>query len=247
MVPARTPAREFPLGSRRTGVSRAYPALMRRSMLVLPLAALLTLALGAQAFALAKPRWKSPVVTYRDNSKGTLDRNAVKIAIKWWNDAPAGPLYFKKAKSGQKANVTFYSVNTSGVDYDGLATYYTDKSGTYLTRARMDLNDYFLRTEDPEYVAEVTAHELGHAFGLPHLGDKCSLMYPSGSVATRCPTNAGPKLGPGQFYCGPQKSDVQSAISRYGGSLGSWPGTICSGTPPSSRRGVVASRIVRAR
>src|SRR4051795_12009133 len=204
----------------------------------IPLLALLLvlLAVPASASALSKPRWKSSTITYRDNSKGSLDKNAVKTAVKWWNDAP-GPVVFKRAASGQKANVTFRSVNTKGVDYDGLANYYTDSSGTYIVTATLDLNDYFLKREDPEYVSEVTAHELGHAIGLPHLKDDCSLMFPSGSVATRCPGDAGTKtLGSGQFYCGPQRSDVSSLLSRYPGKLGSWPGSICTGTPPPRGR-----------
>ena len=62
-------------------------------------------------------------------------------------------------------------------------------------------------------------------------------MFPSGSVATRCPDDAfRTDPGPGRFYCGPQRSDVRSLIARYGGSLGSWPGTICTGTPPPRAR-----------
>jgi hypothetical protein len=216
---------------------------MRRSPLVAAAVLLIVLAVPASALALGKPRWKSSTITYRDNSKGSLDKGAVKTAIKWWNDAP-GPVVLKKAASGKKANVTFYSVSTSGVDYDGLATYSTDSTGTYFVKARMDLNDFFLKQEDPEYVSEVTAHELGHALGLPHLKDNCSLMYPSGSVATRCPTNAGPqKLASGQFYCGPQRSDVSSLLARYPGSLGSWPGTICTGTAPPRGRSAAAAPV----
>jgi len=209
---------------------------MRSPLLPALVFVILLLAVPASASALATPRWKSSTVTYADKSKGSLDRGAVKIAIKWWNDVP-GPLKLVKAKSGRKANVTFYSVNTPGVAYDGLATWSTDRTGTFFRTARMDLNDFYLEREDPEYVAEVTAHELGHALGLPHLRDKCSLEYPSGSVATRCPKNAGPtKLGSGEYYCGPQRSDVKSLLARYPGSLGSWPGTICEGTPPSGER-----------
>jgi Matrixin len=213
---------------------------MRRAVL---LALLVVLAVPATASALSKPRWKSSTVTYRDNTKGSLDRGAVKTAIKWWNDAP-GPVVLKKARSGVRANVTFYSVSTSGVDYDGLARYATDRTGTYVVDARLDLNDFFLKQEDPEYVAEVTAHELGHALGLPHLRDDCSLMFPSGSVATRCPDDAfRTDPGPGRFYCGPQRPDVSSLLARYPGKLGSWPGTICEGTaPPRARNTARAAR-----
>jgi Matrixin len=214
---------------------------MHRSI---PLLALVLLfAVPASASALSKPRWKTSTITYRDTTKGSLDKGAVKTAVKWWNDVP-GPVVFKKARSGAKANITFRSVNTSGVDYDGLANYYTDRTNTYIVTATLDLNDFFLKREGKEYVSEVTAHELGHAIGLPHLKDDCSLMYPSGSVATRCPTDAGPKkLGSDQFYCGPQRSDVSSLLSRYPGKLGTWPGTICTGTPPDRARS--ASRAPR--
>jgi hypothetical protein len=207
------------------------------------LALALALLAPASASALSTPRWRSATITYRDGSKGSLDRGAVKIAIKWWNDAP-GPVRLVKASSGKKPNVTFRSVSRSGVDWDGLTTWSTDSSGTYLRTARLDLNDFLLKQEDPEYVAEVTAHELGHALGLPHLQNDCSLMYPSGSVATRCPTDAGTKkLSRGRFYCGPQRSDVRALLDRYPGGIGSWPGTICNGTPPPRARSVaVAAR-----
>src|SRR3954464_9354366 len=109
---------------------------MRR---ILPIALLLLLVVPASASALSTPRWKSSTVTYTDKSKGSLDRGAVKTAVKWWNDAP-GPVKLGKAKKGKSANLTFYSTNTKGVDYDGLARYATDRSGTYITIARMDLN-----------------------------------------------------------------------------------------------------------
>src|SRR3954447_13809956 len=138
---------------------------MRRILLLALAVALLA---PASASALSKPRWKSSTITYRDGSKGSLDQGAVRIAIKWWNDAP-GPVKLVKVASGKKPNITFRSISTSGVDYDGLATYSTDSSGTFMRTARLDLNDFFLKREDAEYVAEVTAHELGHALGLPHL------------------------------------------------------------------------------
>jgi len=65
-------------------------------------AAALVLLVPASASALSKPRWRSSTVTYTDKSKGSLDRNAVKTAVKWWNDAP-GPLKLVKAKSGTRA------------------------------------------------------------------------------------------------------------------------------------------------
>jgi hypothetical protein len=54
-------------------------------------------------------------------------------------------------------------------------------------------------------------------------------MYPTGSVATRCPGDA----GAGRYFCGPQRADVRSIVARYGGSLGDWPGTRCAGSPPA--------------
>ncbi len=174
-------------------------------------------------------RWADTKVTYRDKSKGA-DREAVRLAIAWWNDAP-GPFAFVRANGGDRADITIRSVSVRGVGWDGQAEWALDRRG-YIAAARLSLNDAFLSKDDPEYVAEVAAHELGHAVGLPHLTDDCSLMYPSGSVATRCPGGA----GVGRFFCGPQRSDVKSLIARYGGKLGGWPGTKCSGKPPRSAR-----------
>ena len=208
----------------------------RHARWALLLAALLTvLAAPAPASAGRGLRWADSTVTYRDKSKGA-DKKAVRVAIAWWNDAP-GPFTFVRAAGGDRADITIRSVSVSGVGWDGLAEWATDSRG-YISAARLFLNDVYLSREDPEYVAEVTAHELGHAIGLPHLGDDCSLMYPSGSVATRCPGGA----GSGRFFCGPQRSDVKSVIARYGGRLGAWRGTTCEGKPPPTARAASVPR-----
>jgi hypothetical protein len=213
---------------------------MRASVVLVLLAALL--AVPASASALSKPRWKSPRITYADRTTSSIDRAAVKRAVKWWNDAP-GPVKLVRASSTRSANITFNTENRPGVGYDGIARYALDRTGTYVVFARLDLNDFYLREEDPEYVAEVTAHELGHALGLPHLSNNCSLMYPSGSVALRCPQTAGPRRpGAGRFYCGPTRADVRSLLARYGGKLGDWPGTICTGSPPEARLATLLRR-----
>ncbi len=205
---------------------------MRRFLAITALAVLVvTLAAAAPAVARSTPRWSKAKVTYRDKSD---DRAAVSTAVRWWNDAP-GPLRLVKAKKGKRARVTIRSVSRNGVGWDGL-TETAVRSGGLLASAKVSLNDVYLSDEVFEYVSEVAAHEIGHALGLPHLRDPCSLMYPSGSVATRCPGGA----GPGRYFCGPQRADVRSTIARYGGSLGDWPGTSCAGSPPSSARAASA-------
>lgn len=196
---------------------------------VLVAALLAILAVPSSASAGKGLRWADPTVTYRDKSKGD-DKKAVQVAIAWWNDAP-GRFTFARATGGDRADVTIRSVAKRGVGWDGLAEYGVDRRG-YISSATLSLNDIFLSDQDPEYVAEVASHELGHAVGLPHLADDCSLMYPSGSVATRCPGGAGAD----RYFCGPQRSDVKSLIARYGGTLGGWRGTTCNGTPPPSAR-----------
>jgi len=208
----------------------------RRAAWPLLLAALLAiLAAPASAGAGKGLRWADATVTYRDKSKGA-ETKAVRLAIAWWNDAP-GPFTFVRATGGDRADITIRSVSVQDARWDGLAETATDSRG-YISAAKLSLNDVFLSGEDPEYVAEVAAHELGHAFGLPHLKDDCSLMYPSGSVATRCPGGA----GAGRFFCGPQRSDVKSLVARYGGTLGSWRGTVCEGKPPRSARAASLAR-----
>jgi predicted Zn-dependent protease len=210
----------------------AAPRAVRALLLVL-LAAIL--AAPPAASAGKGLRWADSTVTYRDKSKGA-DKKAVRVAIAWWNDAP-GTFRFAPATGGDRADVTIRSVEKQGVGWDGLAEYALNRRG-YISSATLSLNDVFLSDQDPEYVAEVAAHELGHAVGLPHLADDCSLMYPSGSVATRCPDGA----GAGRFSCGPQPSDVKSLLARYGGRLGGWRGTTCNGKPPRSARAASVAR-----
>lgn len=185
----------------------------------------LSLVVPAGAPAATGLRWPSPTVTYRDKSS---ERTAVATAVAWWNAAPSA-FSFVRAAKGARANVTVRSIDRPRTSWDGLARWRLSSRGR-IASARLDLNEAYLSRDSPEYVAEVAAHELGHAIGLPHLSDRCSLMYPNGSVATRCPSGA----GPGRYFCGPQGADVRSLIARYGGSLAGWPPTSCPGAPPRS-------------
>ncbi len=173
------------------------------SLLVMTATALLaTLLFAASAQAIDK--WPRSTVTFRDRSDWPA---AVNLAVKWWNDAP-GRLKLVRARPGQRAQVRIVSAN---LDSAGLAGLPPD--------GRVDLDRESFNAGEFRYQADVAAHEIGHALGLPHIKSQCALMYAEAETPADIPA-CNSTYPPGVVRCGPQRDDVRAMNRRYGGGVG---------------------------
>jgi predicted Zn-dependent protease len=159
-------------------------------------------------------RWHHQPVLYRDLTPYPA---AVATAVSWWNAAPTGVRLVPAGK--RHADIVIRARAYPGAQWDG--------EGFYPPDGRVRLNTAIVDTESPEEQAEVIAHEVGHALGLPHSRLRCALMAADAAPGDpRCSFMS----PPGAHTCGPQRSDARTLAKLYRHALPAWPGTFCPGT-----------------
>lgn len=159
-------------------------------------------------------RWPSRHVRYRDLSGYAA---GVRKAVSWINRMPTR-LRLQRARPGQRAQITLRTSRIANVGWAGLA--YFPPLG------KVTLNSKYLSGDDitVEDRADVIAHELLHAVGIPHLPG-CNLMDPDDALAMdRCQHG----MPAGLARCGPQRVDARAVARLYGGSLGNFIGMRCA-------------------
>ena len=154
-------------------------------------------------------RFPKKRITYHDKSSFSA---AVKEAVRLWN-AAGTPVRLKRA-SRRRADIRIFDRRRlteagrpvagrgGGVDLDGRRQ-----------RGFVKLSTSALGGEDENIRVNVAAHELGHALGLGHLPQACSLMneYPDSLLQSACPPPSG------QYRCGPQRADARALAKLYRG------------------------------
>lgn len=204
----------------------AKPLFLRR-LLVALLAALGAVGFAAPAADAALLSWKKQTITYRDKSPYG---NSVNQAVAWINAMPS-PVQLRRASPGYQPDIMITAINKPWVGWAGVTQ--VGWYGSRIMESRIQLNKFWYATNSPapepldaSERAQVTAHEILHAMGLPHPPNPgCSLMDPSQFVVDICDSAKPPPEG--KERCGPQRKDARALANRYGGKIGRFDGFFC--------------------
>lgn len=136
-------------------------------------------------------------ITLINSKEPTYDRAVkqnIRGAFQAWQDANNGTLSFKEILDPsrgdinilvQKSDDTYYHWRSSATYGDAVVGCVLDEPYTCTIRiyTEWDDDDDLTLLLNPEFVKHVTAHEIGHAFGLAHNPNPNDIMYTKGERA----------------------------------------------------------------
>lgn len=188
-----------------------------RTVLALLIALVLTVGLAASAEA-APRKWPKGRITYVDKS---LDRGAVKAAVKAWNSSGIN-VTFVKVSSVRKARLVIRNTKRvpagCGTGYGTLGYPGPGRKATVSILHGTDADGQKCAWPGQTLVV---AHELGHVIGLEHNMSGCSLMntsHTNGVAPTLCLGGDIEASKPGRWRCRIiEKVDLKRVKRIYGG------------------------------
>ena len=198
---------------------------IRRTILLAAAALAAALLLAPVVEAAPRSPYGAFTITYRNTSTYTWQ---VAEAVAVWNRAGT-PFRFVQARPGRRAHVAITQKPNIGGPSSSTAGY-GGIGFVWLSKARMKSPRTFHNGQ-----VRIVAHELGHALGLGHVSNRCSIMYSAQDFPTAraCPNDE--VEWDGRQHCGPRAPDVAALRRTWGVTIRAvpWRGYCTTPTDPA--------------
>ncbi|MEK3882448.1 matrixin family metalloprotease [Paenibacillus sp. PL2-23] len=137
----------------------------------------------AEAYTTIGGKYGSSNITWNFQGSGSNYAGASTFGVNAWNNANTD-VTLTHTNDVTKANIIFRHKDYGNIGWNArCANKPVHTSGTY-TRSDIDFNEHTMEAMTISQRTGVSAHELGHAFGLDHVTDKTQVMCTWGNGRT---------------------------------------------------------------
>lgn len=207
-------------------IHQARPLRRRRALSVAIFALLTGILLVPPLTSAASSPYGHLKITYKNKSTYVWQVNE---AFAVWNRAGT-PFRFVPARPGRRADITITQKAYIGSPSSSIAGW-GGIGFVQLSKARLKTPKGFHNGQ-----VRIVAHEIGHALGLPHLSNRCGIMYSPIDYPKSRPCNIVETRWDARQHCGPRAPDIKALarLWRFKPRAVAWRGYCTTPTDPAN-------------